>query len=72
MKIIDNVLKKTNFDSLGIGATFKYNDDYYLKTVTITVGVGTAYNAVLLDSGKMFHFGPDTMVIPFNCELILL
>lgn len=71
MKIIDNSLNDFTFNDLGEGATFKYGEDYFVKTETIVTEFHT-YNAVKLASGEVYTFHDDDIVIPFNCELIVL
>lgn len=69
MKVIDNALTGIRFDSLGMGATFKYGDNYY---IVIEARNDTAPNAVNLEHGTLSYFGANHLVIPFNCELIIL
>ena len=72
MKIIDNVLRGAKFETLEVGATFKYDDDYYLRVKNCDIGYDIVYNAVQLNSGELFNFIPHAEVFPFNCELIVL
>lgn len=72
MKIIDNALRGIEFKDLGVGATFQYDNNYYLRTEDIVIGAGIVYNATNLESGEMCNFVLITKVIPFNCELIVL
>ena len=73
VKIIDNALNGVRFKDLGVGATFKFGDEYFM-----VIGYGTGMldpnedNAVNLSTGGLDSFGDDTIVIPFNCELIVL
>ena len=71
MKIIDNVLRKFAFAELGIGATFKCDGDYYIKTMEVRTN-DSIYNAVCLNDGEYEFFMSDYEVSPFNCELIVL
>lgn len=73
MKIIDNALRGITFGELGVGATFKCGDAYFM---VIGLGAG-AFEAdedfaVNLSNGELESFDDDTAVIPFNCELIVL
>lgn len=73
IKVIDNALNGVKFKDLGAGATFKCGDAYFM-----VVGFGVSMiapdtdNAVNLSNGELESFDDDTIVIPFNCELIVL
>ena len=68
VKVIDNALRNIRFGDLALGATFKHKDEYYIKTIFVREG----YNAVDLENGTMYCFTDADIVIPFNCELIVL
>lgn len=73
VKVTDNVLNGMKFKDLGVGATFKCGDAYF---IVVGWGKGTCDphedNAVNLSNGCFESFDDDTIVIPFNCELIVL
>ena len=71
MKIIDNTRREFEFNELGVGATFRCDGNYYIKTMEIETN-DSRYNAVCLDDGEYEFFAQDYDVIPFNCELIVL
>ena len=71
MKVIDNSLRDFTFNELGISSTFKYGDGYFIKIETIQNEFHT-YNAIKLNSGTAYTFHEDDIVVPFNCELIVL
>lgn len=70
MKIIDK-FKKIEFAKLDVGATFKYESAYYIKTHRVKTN-DSEYNAVDLYGGEHEYFSHEDEVIPFNCELIVL
>lgn len=71
MEIIDNVLTGTEFKDIGIGAMFKCEDYYYMKTQLIETD-DSAYNSLCLNDGEYEFFAAVDKVLPFNCELIVL
>jgi len=71
MKIIDNALGGIEFGDLGVGATFKYGEEYFIKIPLISCQT-SYHNAVNLEEGTTHCFNADESVIPFNCELIVL
>ena len=71
IKVIDNALRGTTFGNLEIGATFKYENDYYMKTSWVMAPMDS-YNTVDLSNGELCSFDDVDVVIPFNCELIVL
>ena len=71
MKIIDNSRCEFEFNELEVGATFKSDGNYYIKTMEVET-FDSRYNAVCLDDGEYEFFAQDYEVIPFNCELIVL
>lgn len=71
MEIIDNVLSGVEFKDIGIGATFKCANNYYIKTQKIETG-DSVFNSVCLDDGEYEFFAAVDKVYPFNCELIVL
>ena len=71
MEIVDHVLTGAEFKELGVGATFKYGEEYYIKTHNVETN-DSVYNAVALANGTHEFFAYDDSVIPFNCELIVL
>jgi hypothetical protein len=71
LTVIDNSLNRISFTELGPGATFKFDDHYYMVIETISTHKGYR-NAVRLDDGLITMFDDSDMVIPFNCELIVL
>ena len=71
MKIIDNALKDFTFYDLGVGATFKQKEDYFIKIELVEHGK-CEWNAVMLKTGELCFFSNEEKVIPFNCELIIL
>lgn len=71
LKVIDNALNGMEFGSLGTGATFKYENNYYIKT-SLVIDQMDSFNAVDLSDGELCSFDNDDTVIPFNCELIVL
>ena len=74
LNIIDNSLNGIKFAELGTGATFKYSDYYYMVTEQIAINnwMGKAINAIRLDNGEFASFESGDIVVPFNCELIVL
>ena len=54
MKIIDK-FKKIEFAKLDVGATFKYESAYYIKTHRVKTN-DSEYNAIVSDVGKSFDF----------------
>ena len=72
MKIIDNVLKPYKFKDLGEGATFKYNNEYFIRLNQEIRDQYGPYNAVRLTDGALVMCSEGNPVIPFNCELIVL
>lgn len=71
IKIIDNTLKEYTFYDLGVGATFKYKDNYFIKIELVEHGLHE-WNAIKLNNGELISFDDDAKVTPFNCELIIL
>ena len=71
LTIIDNSLNGVKFTDLGVGATFKYDDYYYIVTEKVDTQT-MIINSVRLDNGVFTYFDADDIVIPFNCELIVL
>lgn len=71
MKIIDNALREVMFKELEVGATFKYDEYYYIKTENVWDKT-YHYNAVNFKDGNHTLFTEMVPVIPFNCELIIL
>lgn len=71
MKVIDNALRGISFDNLGVGATFKYRDDYFIKTKMIS-DASELVNAINLEEGTVAYFDGSEEIIPFECELIVL
>lgn len=58
---VESISQKTcPFDDITPGTCFEYEDEIYLRTVTI----GMVYNAIQLDLGTPFEFSEDAMVIP--------
>ena len=71
MEIIDNVLSGTEFKELRVGATFKCDEYYYMKTMGIETE-DSRYNSVCLNDGEFEFFAEVDKVIPFNCELTVV
>jgi hypothetical protein len=71
IKVIDNALSGVTFGDLETGATFKYKNDYYMKTSWV-IDQMDSYNAVDLSNGELCSMDCDDVVLPFNCELIVL
>ena len=71
LKVIDNVFNGMKFKELGVGATFKLNNEYFIKTETVEVE-GETYNIVGFADGLLDHVRDNEIVYPFNCELIVL
>ena len=73
MKIIDNTKIVFTFDALRVGATFKFEDTYYMKIERVElIPAYGEYNAVILTTGALSLFDSDEEVIPFDSELIVL
>lgn len=73
MKVIDNALRGITFDNLGIGATFKDGECYYIKTKMLQDVDEVCYkNAIDLEDGTAHFYDGNEKVIPFDCELIIL
>lgn len=71
MKVIDNTSVGVEFKELKVGATFKRDGDYYIKTMEISTH-DSVYNAVCFQDGEYEYFSQSCRVIPFKCELIVL
>lgn len=71
MKVIDNALRGLNFEELGVGATFKYGEEYFIKTKELS-DEDRVVNAIELEEGIAYNFDAYDKVMPFNCELIIL
>lgn len=80
MEIIENnkhVL--TTFNNVGLGLTFKCDNDYFMKIESvcdmmpkldawgaITVGI---YNAIRLKDGKLHEFNANEEIVLVSCKL---
>jgi hypothetical protein len=71
MKVIDNTSVGVEFKELKVGATFKRDGDYYIKTMEISTH-DSVYNALCFQDGEYEYFSQSCRVIPFKCELIVL
>ena len=71
IKVIDNAIRKVTFFELETGETFKFESGYFIK-INVVERNDYQYNAVKLDDGELYDFQQGKVVIPFNCELIVI
>ena len=71
IQIVDNILCGVRFGDLPAGKTFKYGSNYYIA-ISHIASLNGDVNAVQLDNGARMCFKSNDIVIPFNCELIVL
>ena len=73
MKITDTFKRKAiAYEDINIGAVFKYEDRYYLKTSETVSDLKVYYNCVCLNSGEHSYFKSDDMVEALKAELIVI
>lgn len=72
MKIKRNVAKEEKFSEVRLGTVFISNDTHYMKTETIEMDYGDAFNAVSLETGGFDEFGDEDLVCPcYDAELVI-
>ena len=69
MKITDN--SEVHFKDIDIGAVFKCNDIYFMKTHKMETN-DSEYNSVCLNDGEYEFFAQLDRVTLINCELVVL
>lgn len=72
MKITDKFKRKeTAYRNVGVGAVFKYENEYYMATEEIEDSYEDVYNCVKLESGELYSLDNDTMVEVLDAEMIV-
>lgn len=70
MKVVDKRMEtKKSFASIGVGSTFLYDHEFYMKTGPMQSPAGHTVNAIMLGFGNDVRFGDEEMVTPVKCEL---
>lgn len=70
MKVVDTRSEqRTKFVEIGVGTTFMYDHEIYMKMGTMQSPAGRTVNAIVLRSGNDVRFGDGELVTPVKCEL---
>lgn len=82
MQIVENsnhIL--TTFNNVGLGVTFKCENDYFMKIDIVYDSIPTlgkygvltfaTYNAIRLKDGKLHEIKEDEEVVLVNCKLVV-
>lgn len=70
MKVIDKRMEtKKTFSSIGVGSTFMYDHELYMKINLMQSPAGRTVNAIMLGLGNDVRFGDEELVTPVKCEL---
>ena len=70
MKVVDKRMEtKKRFSSIGVGGTFMYDHELYMKMAPMQSPAGRTVNAIMLGLGNDVRFCDDELVTPVKCEL---
>lgn len=70
MEIVDERNEnRKQFCEMGIGETFMYDSEIYMKVNTMQSPAGRTVNAIRLERGNDVRFGDEERVVPVKCKL---
>lgn len=70
MRVVDKRMEtKKSFSSIGLGDTFLYDHELYMKMGPMQSPAGRTVNAIMLGLGNDVRFGDEELVTPVKCEL---
>lgn len=70
MEVIDKRYRKDcSFGSIKVGAVFKYNNEYYIKSDNIDVDTHEHLYALNLETGKTKRFAKNNKVLVCDAKL---
>ena len=70
MEVIDKKYRKDcSYGSIKVGAVFKYNNEYYIKSDNTDVDTYEHLYALNLETGKTKHFAKNDKVLVCDAKL---
>ena len=70
MEVIDKKYRKDcSYGSIKVGAVFKYNNEYYIKSYNIDADTYEHLYALNLETGKTKHFAKNDKVLVCDAKL---
>ena len=70
MEVVDKKYRKDcSFGSIKVGAVFKYNNEYYIKSDNTDVDTYEHLYALNLETGKTKHFAKNDKVLVCDAKL---